>query len=69
SEACDGQILVTEDMIGVFGDKVPKFVERFGDVAGETRAAVNAYADAVRQRSFPGHHNLFKLNRQREIAR
>ena len=68
SEACDGQILVTEDMIGVFGDKVPKFVERFGDVAGETRAAVNAYADAVRQRSFPGHHNLFKLNRQREIA-
>lgn len=66
--SCDGQILVTEDMIGVFGDKVPKFVERFGDVAGETNRAVHAYADAVRQRSFPGRQNLFTLNRERVIA-
>lgn len=60
SLACDGQILVSEDMIGVFGENVPKFVQVFGDVAGETARAVHAYASAVRGREFPGQKNVFK---------
>jgi 3-methyl-2-oxobutanoate hydroxymethyltransferase len=52
SSGCDGQILVTEDMLGLF-DWTPKFVRRYGDVKSEIRQAVQAYADDVRARRFP----------------
>ncbi len=52
STACDGQILVTEDMLGLF-DWTPKFVRRFADVKSVISDAVAAYAAAVRERSFP----------------
>lgn len=60
SSVCDGQILVTEDMSGLFGQNVPKFVEVFGDVGGETRRAIGAYAVAVRAREFPAQKNVYK---------
>jgi 3-methyl-2-oxobutanoate hydroxymethyltransferase len=53
SAGCDGQILVTDDMLGLF-DWTPKFVRRYGDVKGEIVRAVQAYADDVRARRFPG---------------
>jgi 3-methyl-2-oxobutanoate hydroxymethyltransferase len=52
SAGCDGQILVTEDMLGLF-DWTPKFVRRYGDLKGEIVRAVAAYADDVRARRFP----------------
>ena len=52
SSDCDGQILVTEDMLGLF-DWTPKFVRRYGDVKSEIVQAVRAYADDVRARRFP----------------
>jgi len=52
SSGCDGQILVTEDMLGLF-DWTPKFVRRYADVKGEIQQAVRAYADDVRARRFP----------------
>ena len=58
SAGCDGQILVTPDMLGVF-DRVPKFVRKFGEQRAQTETAVKAYADAVRERSFPGEDNLY----------
>jgi 3-methyl-2-oxobutanoate hydroxymethyltransferase len=58
SPACDGQILVLEDMLGLSAS-VPKFVRRFGNLAGEIRGAVNAYAEAVRDRSFPAEENVY----------
>ena len=58
SPACDGQILVLEDMLGLSAT-VPKFVKRFGNLAGEIRAAVEAYAEAVRGRSFPTEENVY----------
>ena len=64
SASCDGQILVCEDMIGVFGDNVPKFVEVFGNVGGETQRAVQTYASSVRARTFPAQKNVFKLKQQ-----
>lgn len=60
SPECDGQILVTEDMLGVF-DWVPKFVRKFGSARDETVQAVEAYAKAVRERSFPGPDEIYKL--------
>lgn len=53
SAACDGQILVTEDMLGLF-DWAPRFVRRYGDLKGEITTAVAAWAADVKARRFPG---------------
>ena len=53
SAACDGQILVVDDMLGLF-DWTPKFVRRYADLRGEIARAAAAYADDVRSRRFPG---------------
>ena len=53
SAGCDGQILVTDDMLGLF-DWTPKFVRRYADLRGEILQAVAAYADDVQARRFPG---------------
>ena len=52
SAQCDGQVLVTEDMLGMF-ERVPKFVKRYGDMADVVTGAVKEYAEQVRSRSFP----------------
>jgi 3-methyl-2-oxobutanoate hydroxymethyltransferase len=52
SAACDGQILVIDDMLGLF-NWTPKFVRRYADLRGEISRAVEAYADDVRHRRFP----------------
>ena len=53
SAQCDGQVLVTEDMLGLF-DRVPRFVKRYADMAGLVSGAAEAYAAEVRARTFPG---------------
>ena len=53
SAKCDGQVLVTEDMLGLF-DRTPKFVKRFGTMSTDVADAVKQYASEVRDRSFPG---------------
>lgn len=53
SAGCDGQILVTDDMLGLF-DWTPKFVRRYADLKGEIAAAAKAYAEDVQARTFPG---------------
>lgn len=59
SPACDGQILVLEDMLGL-SPRVPKFVKRYGSLADHIAEAVRAYADEVRSRSFPGPDQVYK---------
>ncbi len=53
SAQCDGQVLVAEDMLGLF-ERTPRFVKRFDDLAGRISAAVETYATEVRSRQFPG---------------
>jgi 3-methyl-2-oxobutanoate hydroxymethyltransferase len=53
SAQCDGQVLVTEDMMGMF-ERVPRFVKRYGEIAGLISSAAGQYAEEVRNRSFPG---------------
>lgn len=53
SAQCDGQVLVAEDMLGMF-ERVPRFVKRYADVASVISAAAEAYACEVRSRTFPG---------------
>ena len=58
SPDCDGQILVTPDMLGLF-QRVPKFVKKFGSQRDEIENAVKQYAEAVQDRSFPAQENLY----------
>jgi len=59
SAACDGQVLVVDDMLGMF-ERVPRFVRRFDDVASRITVAAETYAAAVRDRSFPGEAELYQ---------
>lgn len=58
SAACDGQILVLEDMLGL-SPRVPKFVKTYGSLAEHIDAAVSAYAKDVRARAFPAEANVY----------
>ena len=53
SAQCDGQVLVTEDMLGMF-DRVPRFVKRYEEIAQVIARAAETYAGEVRARTFPG---------------
>ncbi|BCA28107.1 3-methyl-2-oxobutanoate hydroxymethyltransferase [Metapseudomonas otitidis] len=53
SPACDGQVLVTEDALGLFGDYQPRFVKRYAALAPSIEQALAAYAEDVRQGRFP----------------
>jgi len=61
SPACDGQVLVTEDILGLAGDISPKFVKRFANLAGEVEKAAATYAAEVRGRSFPGPEHCYPV--------
>jgi 3-methyl-2-oxobutanoate hydroxymethyltransferase len=58
SPACDGQVLVTEDMLGLH-ERTPRFVREFAQLRHNVDEAVAAYAAAVRERSFPGEAECF----------
>ena len=62
SAACDGQILVTPDMLGVFA-RTPKFVRRYGDARALTEEAARAYASDVRARRFPAEAETYRLRK------
>ena len=59
SAQCDGQVLVTEDMLGMF-ERVPRFVKRYENIAGTISAAAERYAAEVRDRSFPGPEQTYQ---------
>ena len=58
SALCDGQVLVAEDMLGMF-ERVPRFVKRFDDLGARIGEAAGRYAADVRARSFPGPEQLY----------
>lgn len=56
---CDGQVLVVDDMLGMFTDFRPKFVRRYAELGQDAGAAIRAYADEVHGRRFPGPEHGF----------
>src|SRR5246500_2308574 len=65
SAACDGQILVLEDMLGL-SPRVPKFVKRFGDLGPSIEAAVKSYAEEVRTRHFPSPDHVYPMQKKKD---
>lgn len=63
SPACDGQILVSDDMLGLFGTFTPKFVKRYAELGQDIDRAVAAFADDVRARRFPGPEQVVRGER------
>lgn len=59
SADCDGQVLVVDDMLGLFTPFKPKFVKRYADLGTEADRAIAAYAAEVRARSFPAPEHTF----------
>lgn len=68
SSHCDGQVLVTEDMAGLFPDFTPRFVRRYADLGGALSEAAAAYARDVRERRFPGPEHCFGAPRKAGLA-
>ena len=60
SAACDGQVLVLEDMLGL-SPRTPKFVRRYGDLGPAIEAAIKGYAHDVRSRAFPGPEHVYAM--------
>ena len=59
SAGCDGQVLVVDDMLGMFTAFKPKFVKRYADLGPSAKTAIEAYATEVRARSFPAPEHVF----------
>ena len=59
---CDGQVLVNQDMFGMYSDFVPKFVKQFANVGDVMRGAVKAYIDEINAGTFPGPEHTYKID-------
>ena len=66
SAACDGQILVLEDMLGL-SPRVPKFVKRYGELGPGIEKAVADYAADVRARAFPGPEHVYAMKGKKPL--
>lgn len=59
-KACDGQILVTHDILGLYSDFAPRFVKRYAELGTEMKAAFEAYRDDVANGRFPDEEHSYK---------
>ncbi|CUU48182.1 MULTISPECIES: 3-methyl-2-oxobutanoate hydroxymethyltransferase [Clostridium] len=59
---CDGQILVYQDMLGMFNDFVPKFVKQYANVGTVMRDAISSYVKEVQAGDFPEEKHTFKID-------
>lgn len=58
---CDGQILVYQDMLGMYSDFTPKFVKRYGEIGKAMKEAFQAYIEQVEQGTFPAEEHSYKI--------
>ena len=61
--ACDGQILVVDDILGMFTDFRPKFAKPYAEFGAAADEAIRQYADDVRNKRFPGPEHVFLAKR------
>ena len=59
---CDGQVLVYQDMLGIFSDYTPKFAKHFAELGEEMKKAFSAYVQEVQTGTFPAPEHTFKMD-------
>lgn len=59
---CDGQVLVYQDMLGLYSDFVPKFVKQFKNLGQEMKEGFSAYVKEVKEGTFPAQEHTFKID-------
>ena len=59
---CDGQILVYQDMLGMFNDFIPKFVKQYANIGTVMREAISSYVSEVQEGTFPEDKHTFKID-------
>lgn len=59
---CDGQVLVYQDMLGMFSDFTPKFVKKFANVGQVMKEAFKSYIDEMQQGSFPSQEHCYSID-------
>lgn len=61
---CDGQVLVNQDMLGLFDDYTPKFVKKFADIGSVMKKAFADYIEETRSGAFPAAENSYKIDEE-----
>jgi 3-methyl-2-oxobutanoate hydroxymethyltransferase len=61
---CDGQVLVTHDLLGLFDRFTPKFARRYADIHGEMKRAFAAYKSDVEEKAFPGEEQTIEMSEE-----
>ena len=61
---CDGQVLVYQDMLGMFSDYIPKFAKKFADVGTIMKSAFADYKKEVADRTYPSEEHTFKIDEE-----
>lgn len=60
-KGCDGQVLVYQDMLGMYSDLTPKFAKKFGDIGAAMKNAFKAYIEETKSGTFPAEEHTFKM--------
>ena len=60
---CDGQVLVLQDMLGMYDKIMPKFVKRYMNLAQDVTAALKEYKNDVESGAFPAENNCYRMDR------
>jgi len=60
---CDGQILVSHDILNLYGEFTPKFVKKYGKIDENIVAAIKNYSQEVKNKKFPSENNIFLINK------
>jgi 3-methyl-2-oxobutanoate hydroxymethyltransferase len=66
--ACDGQVLVYHDLLGLSEGHLPRFVKRYANLSAEIRDALAAYASEVRSGAFPGEEHTYAMPAEEQAA-
>lgn len=67
--ACDGQVLVLHDLLGLYDGHKPKFVRQYAHLASDMQVAIEKYLEDVREGRFPSHSESFHMSSQEDLER
>lgn len=59
---CDGQVLVFQDMLGIYSDITPKFIKKYADLGSEMKSAFKKYISETKNSTFPGMEHSYKID-------